>query len=64
MGPAGFVSIDDSEVMKILAGRRPGLPRRHRVLEIGRRDWHDEDHIVTEATIRAFFDYCRKVIEL
>lgn len=64
MGPAGFVSIDDSEVMKFSQeGIRP-YPDVKGVLEMGGRDWHDEEHMVTEATIRAFYDYYRKVMEL
>ena len=64
MGPAGFVSIDDSEVMKFSQeGVRP-YPDVKGVLEMGGRDWHDEEHMVTEATIRAFYDYYRKVMEL
>ena len=64
MGPAGFVSIDDSEVMKFSQdGIRP-YPNVKGILEMGGRDWHDEDHMVTEATIRAFYDYYRQVMDL
>jgi hypothetical protein len=31
---------------------------------MGGRNWQDEPHIVTEATIRACYDYYRKVMEL
>ncbi|MBA2690413.1 MAG: hypothetical protein H0U63_06395 [Burkholderiales bacterium] len=34
------------------------------VLEMGGREWGDEEHMVTEATIRAFYAYYRKVMEL
>lgn len=64
MGPSGLVSIDDSEVMKFSQeGIRP-FPHVKGVLEMGGRDWRDEEHMVTEATIRAFYDYYRKVMEL
>ena len=65
MGPAGFVSIDDSEIM---AFSQEGL--RHRpdaaaVMEMGGRDWKPaEDHMVTESVIRGFYDYYRRVMEL
>ena len=34
------------------------------VMEMGGRDWQDEDHMVTEGVIRGFYDYYRKVMEL
>jgi len=43
MGPAGFVSIDDSEVIEILT--RPVVspyPEGAGVMEMGGRDWKDE----------------------
>jgi salicylate 5-hydroxylase large subunit len=64
MGPAGLVSIDDSEVMKFSQQGIGPFPGVEGVLEMGGRDWRDEDHMVTEATIRAFYDYYRKVMEL
>jgi salicylate 5-hydroxylase large subunit len=64
MGPSGLVSIDDSEVMKFSQdGIRP-FPDVNGVLEMGGRDWQDEEHMVTEATIRAFYAYYRKVMDL
>ena len=33
-------------------------------MEMGGRDWKDEDHMVTEGVIRGFYDYYRKVMEL
>jgi salicylate 5-hydroxylase large subunit len=64
MGPAGFVSVDDSEVMKYLEQGIAPYPEATSVLEMGGRDWHDETHIITEAAIRAFYDHYRKVMEL
>lgn len=64
MGPAGFVSIDDSEVMKFSQDGVAPYPGEAGVMEMGGRDWKDEDHIVTEGVIRAFYDYYRKVMEL
>ena len=64
MGPAGFVSLDDSEVMKFLADGIAHCPSVESVLEMGGRDWHDEPHIITEAALRAFYTYYRKVMDL
>ena len=64
MGPSGFVSADDSEVMKFSQAGVAPYPDEQGVLEMGGRGWQDEPHIVTEATIRAFYDYYRKVMEL
>lgn len=64
MGPAGFVSIDDSEVMKFSQDGIAPHPGGAGVMEMGGRDWKDEDHMVTEGVIRAFYDYYRKVMEL
>ena len=63
-GPAGFVSIDDSEVMKFSQHGVSPYDSEAGVMEMGGRDWKDEDHIVTESVIRAFYDYYRKVMEL
>ena len=64
MGPAGFVSIDDSEVMKFSQDGIAPYPGAAGVMEMGGRDWKDEDHMVTEGVIRGFYDYYRKVMEL
>ena len=64
MGPAGFVSIDDSEVMKFSQDGIMPYPGAAGVMEMGGRDWKDEDHMVTEGVIRGFYDYYRQVMEL
>ena len=64
MGPAGFVSIDDSEVMKFSQAGVGAYPESAGVMEMGGRDWKDESHMVTESVIRAFYDYYRQVMEL
>ena len=65
MGPAGFVSMDDSEVMKFAQQGIGPYPEGVGVMEMGGRDWReDEAHAVTESPIRAFFDYYRHVMEL
>ena len=65
MGPAGFVSVDDSEMMKFSQdGVRP-WPEVNGILEMGGRDWKtSEPHVVTESLIRSFYDYYRRVMDL
>jgi salicylate 5-hydroxylase large subunit len=64
MGPSGYVSVDDSEVMKFSHQGVAPYPEASGVLEMGGRDWHDEPHMLTEGAIRSFYDYYRKVMEL
>jgi salicylate 5-hydroxylase large subunit len=65
MGPAGFVSADDSEVLKFASDGSRQAPDRSGVLEMGGAGWAaEESHSVTESPIRAFYDYYRKVMEL
>ena len=64
MGPAGFVSIDDSEVMKFSQSGVTPYPQESGVMEMGGRGWKDEQHMVTESVIRAFYTYYRQVMEL
>jgi salicylate 5-hydroxylase large subunit len=64
MGPAGLVSIDDSEVMQF---SQEGISQQQRgagFLEMGGRGTDDEDHMVTETAIRAFYRHYRRVMEL
>lgn len=64
MGPAGFVSIDDSEVMRLAQlGAQTGAG--HAALaEMGGHDTADTDHMVTEVAIRAFYAHYRDVMDL
>ena len=64
MGPSGYVSIDDSEVMQLAQlglGRYEGASA---VVEMGGVDTADTDHMVTEAAIRAFYAHYRTVMGL
>jgi len=64
MGPAGLVSIDDSEVLRLAQlGCRAG-EGASALVEMGGRDLSDSEHIVTEAAIRAFYAHYRRVMEL
>jgi salicylate 5-hydroxylase large subunit len=64
MGPAGYVSLDDSEVMQLSQQGVSAFPDAQGRLEMGGHGISDEDHIVTEAAIRAFYAYYRQVMEL
>ncbi len=64
MGPSGFVSIDDSEIMALSQRSIASYTSDSGVLEMGGRDWKDEEHMVTECALRAFYDYYRRVMEL
>ncbi len=64
MGVSGFVSADDSEVMKFSQEGLDPYAEGASVMEMGGRDVHDEDHMVTEAAIRAFYAHYRTVMEL
>ncbi len=64
MGPAGYVSLDDSEVMQLSQQGIAPYPDAQGRLEMGGHGTTDEDHIVTEAAIRAFYAYYRRVMGL
>lgn len=64
MGPAGFVSIDDGEVMRLSQDGVAIDPTRAALTEMGGRDTDDQDHMVTEAAIRAFYAHYREVMGL
>lgn len=64
MGPAGLVSADDSEVMKLSQDGVGPYPEAVGVVEMGGRDTADADHMVTETAIRAFYAYYRRVMGL
>ncbi len=62
MGPSGFVSMDDSEVMEASQAGMSKYPDAVAVVEMGGRDVDDQDHMVTESAIRAFYDHYRNVM--
>ena len=65
MGPAGFVSIDDSEVMAFTQRGVAAAPGESGIVEMDGRSWQAEErHAITESEIRAFYEYYRKVMEL
>ena len=63
MGPAGLVSIDDSEMMEFSqAGVRLSADDGAAVVELGGRDCANTDHMITETAIRGFYRYYREVM--
>ncbi|MEE8515571.1 MAG: aromatic ring-hydroxylating dioxygenase subunit alpha [Alphaproteobacteria bacterium] len=62
MGPAGYVSIDDSEVMESVQSGVSRFPDVAAVVEMGGRDTEDAPHMVTEVAIRAFYKHYRHVM--
>jgi hypothetical protein len=63
MGPAGFVSMDDSEVMDAAQRGIKADSTGDAIVEMGGRGTEDQDHIVTETAIRAFYAYYRRVMD-
>ena len=55
MGPSGYVSIDDSEVMALTQSGVDPASDLSGLLEMGGRTSTDTDHMVTEAAVRAFY---------
>jgi salicylate 5-hydroxylase large subunit len=65
MGPAGFVSIDDSEVMAFTQRGIEAATDASGIIEMDGRGWKAEElHAITESEIRAFYAYYRQVMEL
>lgn len=64
MSSSGLVSGDDSEIIKLAQDGLAAYPHEEALLAMGGRDTHDEDHMVTEAAIRAFYRYYRTVMEI
>ncbi len=62
MGPAGYVSVDDSEVMESAQSGVSRFPGAEAVVEMGGRDTKDVPHMVTEASIRAFYKHYKQVM--
>jgi salicylate 5-hydroxylase large subunit len=59
MGPAGFVSLDDSEAMLISQWGITHNEKSNMLLEMGGRDVKSEPHMLTETALRGFYKhYC------
>ena len=64
MGPAGLVSVDDSEMMEFSQHGVAAAPDAAAVVELGGTDVADAPHMITETAIRGFYRYYREVMEL
>ncbi|MGH7064494.1 MAG: aromatic ring-hydroxylating dioxygenase subunit alpha, partial [Stellaceae bacterium] len=64
MGPAGLVSLDDSEAMLLSQAGIDGNEEAECIAEMGGRAVHDEPHMVTETAIRGLYQYYRAVMSL
>jgi anthranilate 1,2-dioxygenase large subunit len=63
-GPAGFVAMEDGEVMSECQLGATDYGHRLAVLEMGGRETEPQDHMVTEVLIRAFYRWYREEMEL
>lgn len=63
-GPAGFVSLDDGEVIELAQQGFRAHAETSAVVEMGGRGTEDTDYMVTEAAIRKFYARYREVMGL
>ncbi len=64
MGPAGFVSLDDSEALLISQWGIDPNPEADMLLEMGGHEVRDEAHMVTETALRGFYKYYTGIMGL
>ncbi|MDI7047046.1 salicylate hydroxylase, partial [Escherichia coli] len=64
LGPAGFVSIDDSEMLTQTQIGVTGYPEGSAIIEMGGKDTEPTDYMVTEVLIRGFYKYYREAMGL
>lgn len=64
LGPSGFVSMDDSELLKQMNNQVAGYPESVGIVEMGGRDVLPQITMATEVGIRAFYDFYRKKLDL
>jgi len=64
MGPAGLVSVDDSEMMEFSQAGVAHAPDAAAVIELGGREVADTPHMITETALRGFYRYYRRVMEI
>lgn len=60
VGPAGYVGIDDSEVLAQLQPGAESVPEALQVVEMGGRGTDRQETMVTETLIRAFYAFYRE----
>jgi salicylate 5-hydroxylase large subunit len=64
MGPAGYVSIDDSEVIELTQRGVAPYPDAEGFLELDGTGTESVDYTVTETAVRAFHKLYREIMEL
>lgn len=64
MGPAGLVSVDDSEILSMSQKGISPFPESSAFMEMGGRGTEDTPHMITEAGIRGFYKHYMKVMGL
>ena len=60
LGPAGFVAIDDGEVATQVQRGLSSQPRAEQVVEMGGRETTEDDTMLSEALVRAFYHFYRR----
>src|SRR5690606_14295694 len=60
VGPAGYVSLEDSEVLAQMQPVVSSIPDSVQVLEMGGRDTAPQETMMTETLIRAFYSFYRR----
>jgi anthranilate 1,2-dioxygenase large subunit len=63
-GPAGYVAMEDGEVLAESQLGASEYGHRSAVIEMGGKDVEPQDHMVTEVLIRAFYKYYREAMGL
>ncbi len=63
-GPAGYVALEDGEVLAECQLSAKEYGHRTAVLEMGGREVEPQDHMITEVLIRAFYKYYREAMGL
>jgi anthranilate 1,2-dioxygenase large subunit len=64
VGPAGFVSLEDSEVLSLMQPVVESYPDSVQVLEMGGHGTEAQSTMMTEVLIRAFYDFYRREMSL
>jgi anthranilate 1,2-dioxygenase large subunit len=64
LGPSGFVSMDDSELLKQMQNQVAGYPEAQSFIEMGGRDVQPQVTMATEVGIRAFYAFYRREMGL
>jgi salicylate 5-hydroxylase large subunit len=62
MGPSGLVSIDDVEALEMCHKGLLEHPDESAIIELGGRDFRNENHMVTETAIRGMYQHYREMM--